>query len=522
MNESVFSKEDLVQIEAHGIEPQKAADQIRMFKNGFPPSKLVKPCKVGDGILSIEENRIQELINIYSQAEKTGRCMKFVPASGAASRMFKALLSFSNKTVNSQSLKDASQKDDPDSLAVIRFIDEIEKFPFYDDLKNSIKEAGLDIKVLINNGDMKEILDYVLFEKGLNLSNIPKGLIPFHSYGDYSRTPFEEHLVEACEYTKDADGRATIHFTVSPEHEERITEYIDRVKKEYVKNGTRIDVSYSYQKPSTDTIAVDMENNPFRDKENNLLFRPGGHGALIENLSELNGDIVFIKNIDNVVQDRYKDTTYTYKKALGGYLVSLQNEVFGFLKQLNNEKLSDDFVVQMMNYVSERLSLIPPEGVEKGDIQEKREYLISRLNRPLRVCGMVRNVGDPGGGPFWVDQPGKGISAQIVETSQIDMNVPGQNKIFQSATHFNPVDLVCGLRDFSGRSFDLKEFIDHNAGFISLKSKEGRDLKALELPGLWNGSMAFWNTVFVEVPAITFNPVKTVFDLLREEHQPAC
>lgn len=264
-----------------------------------------------------------------------------------------------------------------------------------------------------------------------------------------------------------------------------------------------------------------MDNNPFRDKDNNLLFRPGGHGALIENLSDLDGDIVFIKNIDNIVQDRYKDTTYIYKKALGGYLVSLQNKIFGFLEKLNNENLSDDAIPEMLKFLSDRLSLIPPENILRGNMKEKKGYLISRFDRPLRVCGMVRNVDEPGGGPFWVEQPGKGISAQIVETSQIDMSSPEQKNIFQSATHFNPVDLVCGLRDFSGRSFDLKKFIDHDTGFISRKSKDGRDLKALELPGLWNGSMAYWNTVFVEVPAITFNPVKTVFDLLQEAHQPA-
>ncbi|MFC1839617.1 DUF4301 family protein [Thermodesulfobacteriota bacterium] len=521
MNEFVFSKEDLDEINARGTGPEKVMEQIQMFRRGFPPSMLVKPCTIGDGILDLEKDNIPELISSYSEAEKSGRCMKFVPASGAASRMFKLLLYFYNRSVDIQSLMNEAESGDSDSRDIMRFIDEISQLPFYDDLERLMSGDNLGTKALIEKGDIKEILGYILFEKGLNLSNIPKGLIPFHRYVNYSRTPFEEHLVEACEYTKASDGSVTIHFTVSPEHEESITEYIDSVKKEYEKNGTRINVSYSFQKPSTDTIAVDLENNPFRDKDNNLLFRPGGHGALIENLSEFDGDIVFIKNIDNIVQDRYKDITYTYKKALGGYLISLQKEIFGFLKKLNDEKLSDDSVHEILNFVSDRLSLIPPENIQKGDMKEKKEYLISSLNRPLRVCGMVRNVGEPGGGPFWVEQPGKGISAQIVETSQVDMNSPEQKKIFQSATHFNPVDLVCGLRDFSGKPFDLKKFIDHDTGFISRKSKDGRDLKALELPGLWNGSMAYWNTVFVEVPAITFNPVKTVFDLLREEHQPA-
>ena len=435
--------------------------------------------------------------------------------------MFKILLSCHNRSADMRLLMNEAEKGDTDSRNILKLIDEISQVPFYDDLEKLMSGDGLDIKALIRKGEINDILEYILFEKGLNLSNIPKGLIPFHRYDGYSRTPLEEHLVEACEYTRSSDGSVNIHFTVSPEHEESIAEYIDSVKQEYEKDGASINLSYSFQKPSTDTIAVDMENNPFRDKNNNLLFRPGGHGALLENLSDIEGDVVFIKNIDNVVQDRYKDTTYTYKKALGGYLVSLQKEIFGFLEKLNDEKLSDDSVLQILNFVSDRLSLIPPENIEKGNTREKKEYLVSILNRPLRVCGMVKNMGEPGGGPFWVEQPGMGISAQIVETSQIDMNSPGQKKIFQSATHFNPVDLVCGLKDFSGKPFDLKNFIDHDTGFISSKSKDGRDLKALELPGLWNGSMAYWNTVFIEVPAITFNPVKTVFDLLREEHQPA-
>jgi hypothetical protein len=521
MNEIAFSKEDLDEINARGSEPGKVVEQVKMFKKGFPYSRLVKPCVPGDGILDLNKDTIPELINTCSEAEKTGRCMKFVPASGAASRMFKLLLSCYNRSADMQTLMDEAENGDTDSSSILRLIDEISLLPFYHELEKLMSGDGLDIKSLISKGEIREIFEYILFEKGLNLSNIPKGLIPFHRYVNYSRTPFEEHLVEACEYTRASDGSVKIHFTVSPEHRESIAEFIGSVKKEYEKNGTVIYVSYSFQKPSTDTIAVDMEDNPFRDKDNKLLFRPGGHGALIENLSELDGDIIFIKNIDNIVQDRYKETTFTYKKALGGYLVSLQELIFGFLKELNDEDLSDDSVHRILRFVSDRLSIIPPENIQNGDINEKKEYLVSRLNRPLRVCGMVRNVGDPGGGPFWVEQPGKGVSAQIVETSQIDMDSPGQKKIFQSATHFNPVDLVCGLRDFSGKPFDLKKFIDHDTGFISHKSKDGRDLKALELPGLWNGSMAYWNTVFVEVPAITFNPVKTVFDLLREEHQPA-
>jgi len=522
MVENIFSQEDFDQIKAHGVTPDKVLEQIEVFKKGFSFASLVRPCKSNDGITVLDSNEIERLIKIYSEAADAGRCMKFVPASGAASRMFKLLLHFYNKPVNKQALMDSAQNGDTNSRDMMRFIDENDKFPFYDDLKGTMLEYGLDVKILIEEGEIGDILEYILFEKGFNLANIPKGLIPFHRYDDHSRTPFEEHLVEACAYTMASDGSVPIHFTVSPQHEESISKFINGLLKKYEKNGSNFDVSFSYQKPSTDTIAVDMENNPFRNEENKLLlFRPGGHGALIENLSDLDGDIVFIKNIDNVVQDRYKDTTYTYKKALGGYLVSLQKKIFGFLKRLNNDMENGELIETILMFITDKLSIIPPESIQKGNIKEKRSYVISRLNRPVRVCGMVRNVGEPGGGPFWVEQPGKGISIQIVETSQIDMSLPEQEKIFQSATHFNPVDLVCGLKDFSGRPFDLKKYIDHDTGFISLKSKDGRELKSLELPGLWNGSMAFWNTVFVEVPIITFNPVKTIFDLLREEHQPA-
>lgn len=521
MKEQLFSREDLCKIKEQGLAPEDVIEQIDIFKKGFPYSKLVKPCTEGDGILALDESKTDDLAAIYSEAEKAGRCMKFVPASGAASRMFKQLLSFYSSPADNSELSNAAVNGEPAGGDILRFIDEIKRFPFYSELKEAMSKGGLDIDSTIETGDIKTVLDYLLFQKGLDLSGKPKGLIPFHRYNSYSRTPFEEHLVEALTYTRPDHNNIPIHFTVAPQHEEMIRSYIRAVSSIYEKNGLRFDVSYSCQKKSTDTIAVDMENKPFRDEDNNILFRPGGHGALLDNLSGLEGDIVFIKNIDNVTRDRHREITGTYKKVLGGCLVSLQKEIFGYLAALERDNADDELIDRILDFISDKLSVMPPQNILKGNSEARREYAVSRLNRPLRVCGMVRNEGEPGGGPFWVEQYGKGISVQIVEASQIDAGSRKQAEILKSSTHFNPVDLVCGLKDFKGKSFDLKKFVNPDTGFISKKSKDGRELKALELPGLWNGSMAYWNTVFIEVPSITFNPVKTVFDLLRAEHQPA-
>jgi len=380
---------------------------------------------------------------------------------------------------------------------------------------------GLDIEALITEGRYKEILEYTLKPKGLNYADFPKGLIRFHRYPERSRTPFEEHLFEAAAYTLDRNMVARVHFTVPAEYEELIKEHIENVRGYYEASGVKYEVTFSTQNPSTDKIAVGLDNKPFRDSNGRLVFRPAGHGALLDNLNDLRGDIVFIKNIDNVVPDRLKHETYIYKKALGGYLVELQRDIFRYLERLTSGNVSWQLITQVFEFVRYELSTIPPEAVEKrGSREEKINFLISKLNRPLRVCGMVKNEGEPGGGPFWVRHEDGTLSLQIVESSQVDMESSGQRAIWESSTHFNPVDLVCGVRDHLGNPFDLKRFTDPNTGFISIKSMDGRELKTLELPGLWNGAMANWNTVFIEVPLITFNPVKTVFDLLRKEHQP--
>jgi hypothetical protein len=437
--------------------------------------------------------------------------------------MFKSLLSIKAKYEKNDTneISTAVEKGDPDYAFFLKFIKGLKKFAFYDDLKSAMSRDSLDIEALISKREYKQILDYVLTAKGLNLANIPKGLIKFHSYPGASRTAFEEHLVEAIEYAMDRNKIARIHFTVSPEHEDLVKDFLGEVRGKYEKSGIRFELSFSVQEPSTDTIAVDMENRPFRDSEGRLVFRPGGHGALLINLSNLKGDLVFIKNIDNVVPDRLKQETFLYKKALGGYLLELQNRLFEYLERLSADEADEQSVDEMFEFIKQRLSIIPPEGMEQSSKEEKIVYLSSRLNRPLRVCGMVKNVSEPGGGPFWVEHADHSVSIQLVESSQVDTESAAQKDVWDSSTHFSPVDLVCGVRDFKGNPFDLMGFVDPDTGFISTKSKQGRELKALELPGLWNGSMAHWNTAFVQVPAITFNPTKIVLDLLRAEHQPA-
>ena len=518
MDHSVFTRTDLEEISARGMTPEEVLSQIRRFEKGIPFVKIVKPCTVNDGISILNSMDIESYVRVFDGAQKSGRCMKFVPASGAASRMFKFLLGACNDLTGGSESQDITDNDIIDDK-LLSFVQEIDRYAFYNDLKRKMKENGEDLDAAVRNGHIRTILEHLLFEKGLNLSDIPKGLIPFHRYDDRSRTPFEEHLVEAFNYTRDKDGKTRIHFTVSPQYEKEVKGFINNILDIYEREGAEYNIGFSFQKPSTDTIAVDLNNMPFRNDDGSLLFRPGGHGALIENLSDLKGDIIFIKNIDNVVTDRFKDLTYTYKKALGGVLITLQKKIFGYLDSLMNERADMDMIEDIFSFLQKRLCVIPPENLSGSTMNEKRKYLVRMLNRPLRICGMVKNTGEPGGGPFWVEQAGKGMSIQIVESSQIDLDNDQQKKILKSATHFNPVDLVCGVRDRDGKPFDLKQYVDDDAGFISLKSKSGRDLKAMELPGLWNGSMAYWNTVFIEVPAATFSPVKTVFDLIKDDHQ---
>jgi len=497
-------------------------DQIETFENGVPYLKLVRPCTKGDGITLIEEDLFEELISEYQLVVDTGRITKFVPASGAASRMFKKLLTVfvNNVEIRSKSLESAESNNDADNKAVLEFVDNLKRFAFYSDLKEKMRENGLDIEVILEEKNYSEILKYTLESDGLNYVNQPKGSIKFHNYPDGDRTAFEEHLQETIDYAMGKDNSAKIHFTVSPEFSGLANMIVKRAVDNHRNVGKNIEVSFSYQKTSTNTIAVTEENIPFKDEEGKLVFRPAGHGALLENLNDLNGDIIFIKNIDNIVPDHWRKTTILYKKILAGYLISLQNKIFNYLIEINKGVLSQADIYSIYNFAKSDISIYFDENFKALKLQDQTKCLHDKLNLPIRVCGMVKNEGHAGGGPFWVRGTDGNNSLQIVEMSQIDVDDKEQLGIMEKATHFNPVDLVCGVRDYRGKQFNLLEFTNPNSGLITTKSKDGKELKALELPGLWNGSMAKWITVFVEVPRITFNPVKEVNDLLRKEHQP--
>lgn len=510
MSYTLFSKEDIQHITARGQTPDTVLSQIEVFKKGMPCAKLHRPCTVGDGIIVLQHSDIEALSALYMQAVSAGRVTKFVPASGAATRMFQALTTVyeQQESVNSKNYQD-----------VLQFTNNIKHFAFYDDLQTLIGNHGGDLETLLSHGQYTELLAYLLTPKGLNYVNLPKALLKFHRYADHCRTPLEEHLVEAAAYTQDCHQVARLHVTVTPEHAEAVQAHIEASRGRYERAGIRYEITLSVQSPATDTIAVDLENHPFRDEQAHLLFRPGGHGALLANLQALAADIVFIKNIDNVVLDHLKELTYRYKRALGGHLVALQQQVFSYLEKLATGRADEALLGEIMTFARQQLAIMLPAELQHTQRQEQIDFLMNRLNRPLRVCGMVQNVGEPGGGPFWVEDPDGSLSRQIIEASQVDTASPEQGVIFAASTHFNPVDLVCGVRDYRGRPFDLRQFADPNTGFISHKTYAGQPLKALELPGLWNGAMAYWNTVFVEVPLSTFSPVKTVFDLLRPEHQ---
>ena len=507
----MLTHEDKELLAKKGISEEKIAEQLACFEKGFPYLKLSAAASVENrGIMKAEDKDFERYLaawDAYKDGEK--KIVKFVPASGAASRMFKNMFEFLG-----------ADYDKPTTDFEKKLFDHIHDFAFYNDLNVACMDnTGKNIDALLSEQNYKAIVSNLLEAAGLNYGALPKGLLKFHRYADGVRTPLEEHLVEGALYAAGKTGEANVHFTVSTEHRALFEKLVAAKVGEYeAKYGTKFHISFSEQKPSTDTVAADMDNKPFRDKDGKLLFRPGGHGALIENLNDLDADIVFIKNIDNVVPDRLKADTVTYKKLLAGVLVTLQKQAFEYLELLDSGHYSHEQLETIIRFVQQQLRC------RRTDLKELEDadlviYLRKKLNRPMRVCGMVKNVGEPGGGPFLAYNPDGTISLQILESSQIDMNDPEKKAMFEKGTHFNPVDLVCAIRDYKGRKFDLLEHVDKATGFISYKSKNGKDLKALELPGLWNGSMSDWNTVFVEVPLSTFNPVKTVNDLLREQHQ---
>ena len=505
----MLTPEDKNLLVKKGISEQQIAEQLVCFEKGFPFLKLDAAASIEKGILAPAENEVKtylEAWDTYKEGEKT--IVKFVPASGAASRMFKNLFEFLGADYHT-----------PKTDFEKKFFDHIHSFAFFNDLNAACMDnTGKTIDALISEKNYKPVVANLLEAAGLNYGALPKGLLKFHRYADGVRTPLEEHLVEGALYAAGKTGKVNVHFTVSTEHRELFTKLVEEKVAVYAKKyGVEFNVSFSEQKPSTDTVAADMENNPFRDN-GKLLFRPGGHGALIENLNDLDADVIFIKNIDNVVPDRLKDDTVTYKKLIAGVLVTLQKQAFKYLELLDGGKYTHVQLEEIIRFLQQDLCCRKPDLKDLEDA-ELVIYLRQKLNRPMRVCGMVKNVGEPGGGPFLAYNSDGTISLQILESSQIDMNDAAKKEMFEKGTHFNPVDLVCAVRDYKGNKFDLVKYVDKATGFISYKSKGGKDLKALELPGLWNGAMSDWNTVFVEVPLSTFNPVKTVNDLLREQHQ---
>ncbi len=516
--ESVIREAEKIiqQIIHSGVAEETIVEQIRRFRSGFPSTPLLRPCTLGDGITVIDGQQQSALLKSYKQAVNEGRVTKFVPASGAATRMFKSLLAVYNS--DKDELPDLSGNDE-NTLFCRKFIASLPKFAFYGELKKLMADNGADLENACRDMDFRTILHYVLSPEGMDFGSLPKGLIPFHSYDEYSRTPFAEHIAEAVEYAQDTENKARMHFTVAPQHRERIEKHVAESIKRYPE--IEFHITYSEQRKQTNTIAVDLNGEGFRTDDGKLLFRPAGHGALLINLNELEGDIVFLKNIDNVVPDHLKADTFKYKKLLGGLLVRLQNETFGYVRQLKESNVSREGLAKIEKFTTDKLAIPLPDNYDSMTTEQKQVCLLSKLHRPIRVCGMVENTGEPGGGPFWVADY-EGIPAkQIVEKSQVDLDDPGQAECMKKATHFNPVDIICGLRDFEGKPFNLLERIDRDTGFISVKSKDGKNLKAMELPGLWNGSMADWITIFVEVPLSTFSPVKTVNDLLKAEHQPS-
>ena len=489
----MFISKDIVQIEQKGLSVELVEEQIQHFENGFAYAPILRAATIGDGILKIDEEKLNFYSKKFEAASKNKKISLFVPASGAATRMFKALFTFMNEAKTSKDVE--------------VFFDNIEGFAFYDELKNVFEKNEGNFENALKNKKFQLILAYLLTEKGLNYGHLPKALLLFHQYQNEKRSPLEEYFVEAANYLGQNDKY--IHFTVSEAHKATFEKQVEKLKTKYEqKYSVKYHITFSQQNPNTDTIAVDLDNKPFRNEDNSLLFRPAGHGALLQNLNQIDADLVFIKNIDNVSLDNLKEDTSTYKKVLAGILLDFETKIAACEFVLLNNPAQEE--LQLMNtFIREELNIAISET------EFSKDFLLSKLQRPLRVCGMVKNEGAAGGGPFWVQNSDGTESLQIVESAQI---APEKQHILENGTHFNPVDLVCSFKNSQGEAYDLMQFRDLNMGFVSQKSKDGKALKAQELPGLWNAAMADWNTIFVEVPASTFNPVKTVNDLLKKAH----
>ncbi len=513
-----FSQEDIQYINSKGLSLDLIESQLQTFQAGLPFINLKSAATLNDGVIKLTKKQEQQYVSFFNANKEEISILKFVPASGAATRMFKFLFNFI-KTYNHKksSINAYVNKFNATELAV--FMVGIEKLPFYKTVISSTKIYFKNYDSLSRDNKVVAFIKTMLDEDKLDYSNFPKGLLPFHNYQNVIANAFEEHLYEAALYAT-SNKKAKLHFTISEKHLEQFkAAFKDKQAAIEAKTNVCFDISFSFQSEKTDTIAVSSKLKPFRDEEDKLHFRPSGHGALLQNLNKLNEDLIFIKNIDNVVVSKYKKDIANYKKILAGLLLSLQNKSFDFMQKIETKKLSELEIVEIAEFLRRQLNVIISSEFEKYSTKYQIEYLKEKLNKPIRVCGMVKNEGEPGGGPFWVWNSIGTISLQIVESAQIDLNNLAQKQIIENATHFNPVDIVCGIKDYKGNAFNLENFVDKNTGFITNKTRLGKTIKALELPGLWNGSMANWNNVFVEVPILTFNPVKTVNDLLKPAHQ---
>lgn len=499
-----FSKSDIRQIKKLGLTVKDIEKQLTLYRRGSNYLKLIRSCKINDGIISVNEEEKDKLIRLYEEKSNKFKIIKFVPASGAASRMFAEwfLALNGNAEFDYQSFKKS-------------FLRNLQKYPFYHLIKQNKR-----VSKFIEQKDIKNILEFILKEKGLNYGWLPKALIPFHRYSMTEiRTALEEHLFEAAQYICNKKNLCDLHFTASGEHKSDIAKKLKAVQPRYEKLcRVKFKISLSIQSPSTNTLAVDENNDPLRDNWGNLVFRPGGHGSLLRNLQNLDADFIFIKNIDNIVTENILKKILPYKKMLGGLAIKIQEEVSAVLHMLEKENINFKQIYEAKNYCVRRLNIIFPHNLSKQSLKNQIKIIYSLMNRPLRICAIVKNEGEPGGAPFWVEEQDGRRTLQIVESGHVDKNSQKQMAIWSTAQYFNPVDMVCLVKNNKGKKFNLDEYINNNAYLITTKNEKGRLLKALELPGLWNGGMAYWNTVFVELPIIVFNPVKTVNDLLRPEH----
>jgi hypothetical protein len=521
-NRAVFNEKDLLQFQTLGITREEIQRQLEIFKKGPGYLTIDRSATTGDGIRKLHPDEETRTISAYVNylSKNNTRPGKFIPASGTATRMFLDIFTWLNDhgTLLKPEVERAAREGDAHAGVTLDFMNNIHKFAFWPFLRAACGNNGINADAGILAGDFTETAGFLLAEKGLDYGGLPKGLLYFHSYPDGPRTPFQEHLSETALYARDHANTCRLHVTASQEHLLKFQEHLASFKETWEhRHKCRFWVDFSVQAHSMDTLAVTLDNQPYRQQDGTLLFRPGGHGALIENLNRVDFNVFFINNIDNVVMERDMPEVARWKKILGGLLVETQASVFKYMERLDNGEEEPGFLQEVYNFIKDVFGENRPMPEDRA---EAVRFLKNRLDRPLRVCGMVKNQGDPGGAPFWVRDGEGGTSLQIVEAAQVNPDDSRQKELFRTSTHFNPVDIVCGVHDYQGRKYDLMRFVNPAAVFISTKTRMGKRVKSLELPGLWNGSMSLWNTLFVDTPSVAFHPVKWVCDLLQEAHQP--